>query len=973
MVRESSDVGVGTQPHVFVSYASQDAEQVLQVARLLEQEAVTLWRDGDRILCGQYYGEQIVHAIAHSRVVLLMCSPHAFQSDNVHREVVLTWDHYHRRYLPVWLSPAMDIPERFRFCLAGCQWIDAHSQPPERWLPQLLKSLQALGIETKDPAGRPAVSTPSRADAAGETCRRGLRFQPGDRPIRGADWRLERLLGKGGFGEVWKAHNPDLSGLPPVALKFCLDLDDRSRGLLRHEADMVLRAQQQIRSDGIVPLLHAYLNNNPPCLEYPYIEGGTLVRLLDECRQSAGSFTPAQVQRIIQRIAQIVSPAHRATPKLIHRDLKPSNVLAERKADGKVMLRVTDFGIGAVAAQPVLERSRSSSSLEGNLSAVLTGAYSPLYASPQQMRGDMPDPRDDVYALGVIWYQLLTSDLTSPAPTGRRWIDELQHRGMSDAAIDLLSSCVERAPAHRPDDSGMLAEQLQALSPSGSTKTVAPAIELPAIERRLSPSPVPSAPPPKTAPAPGPPAPAGRRALDVAGYELLDTHAPSPVPTAPVRRADPINIPVQPRARVPQTESPPPSSSLPKVHAKPAPTAGLDRGVDDSRTQPEPRRPLGPTGGSWRWVAAGALGLFSLLGVILYVVTDHGTVKITGTDLRGPAGGSFPKGRGVPPNSAENVRPVLLTQPIGDAKSRGFPSNSAESDRVAGELNPADHPQLKVEIKLKLIPAGTFVMGSPKGLGHQSENPPHEVRITRPFYLGAYEVTQSEYEAVMGQNPSRHRVQHPAVFQSPQRQKDDERALRLRVGGKHPVDYVTWLDAVRFCNRLSEREGIKPFYEIVGDDVRVPDWIGVGYRLPTEAEWEYACRAGSQARYCFGDDEKALREYAWFFPYDDDIHPVGEKKPNAFGLHDMHGNVSEWCWDLLDLDYYKGSPATDPRGPDRAAYYREENARVTRGGCMDANEARSANRNGMGNRGGYEHDGRNKGVGFRVARAPSSR
>ena len=98
---------------------------------------------------------------------------------------------------------------------------------------------------------------------------------------------------------MWKAHNADLPSLPPVALKFCLELDDRSRGLLRHEAEMVLRAQQQIRSDGIVPLLHAYLNNDPPCLEYPYIQGGTLVRLLDECRQSAGSFTPAQVQRII--------------------------------------------------------------------------------------------------------------------------------------------------------------------------------------------------------------------------------------------------------------------------------------------------------------------------------------------------------------------------------------------------------------------------------------------------------------------------------------------------------------------------------------------------------------------------------------------------------------------------------------------------------------------------------------------------
>ena len=111
------------------------------------------------------------------------------------------------------------------------------------------------------------------------------------------------------------------------------------------------------------------------------------------------------------------------------------------------MLRVTDFGIGGLAAQPVLERVALVVVAEGNMSSVLTGSYSPLYASPQQMRGDKPDPRDDVYALGVIWYQLLNGDLASPAPTGRRWVDELRKRGMSDAAVDLLSSCFESDPA----------------------------------------------------------------------------------------------------------------------------------------------------------------------------------------------------------------------------------------------------------------------------------------------------------------------------------------------------------------------------------------------------------------------------------------------------------------------------------------------------------------------------------------------
>ena len=105
----------------------------------------------------------------------------------------------------------------------------------------------------------------------------------------------------------------------------------------------------------------------------------------------------------------------------------------------------------------------------GNMASVLTGSYSPLYASPQQMRGDKPDPRDDVYALGVIWYQLLTGDLSSPAPTGRRWVDELRKRGMSDAGVDLLASCFESSPGHRPDDAGVLFELLQSLPTSGSS------------------------------------------------------------------------------------------------------------------------------------------------------------------------------------------------------------------------------------------------------------------------------------------------------------------------------------------------------------------------------------------------------------------------------------------------------------------------------------------------------------------------
>ena len=156
-----------------------------------------------------------------------------------------------------------------------------------------------------------------------------------------------------------------------------------------------------------------------------------------------------------------------------------------------------------------------------------------------------------------------------------------------------------------------------------------------------------------------------------------------------------------------------------------------------------------------------------------------------------------------------------------------------------------------IGMEFMLIPAGTFMMGSEKG--YADEKPQHRVTISRPFYLGKYEVTQAQWEAVMGNNPSR--------FD----------------GRNNPVEQVSWEDVRVFIARLNAHEG------------------HTRYRLPTEAEWEYAARAGSTSAYSFGDDAARLGQYAW---YGDNsgktTHPVGQKLPNAWGLHDMHGNVWEW-------------------------------------------------------------------------------
>ena len=246
---------------------------------------------------------------------------------------------------------------------------------------------------------------------------------------------------------------------------------------------------------------------------------------------------------------------------------------------------------------------------------------------------------------------------------------------------------------------------------------------------------------------------------------------------------------------------------------------------------------------------------------------------------------------------------ILLLAVTSTSSARAAPPDSTQP---AGDLT-LDLGK-NTTIKLVLIPAGEFMMGSPADEKDRSkdESPQHQVRITRPFYMAITPVTQKQWRAVM--------VQFPTAS-----------GKFVQINDENAMGMVSWADANEFCRRLSAR-------------------TRQTVKLPTEAQWEYACRAGSQTRFYYGDDPDAsqLSEYAWFDKSIGDgqyPHAVAQKKPNAWGLYDMHGNVNQWCSDYLGP--YPVRPISDPVGPASGTFH------IFRGGSFmtSAKLCRDAARN----------------------------
>jgi formylglycine-generating enzyme required for sulfatase activity len=495
-------------------------------------------------------------------------------------------------------------------------------------------------------------------------------------------------------------------------------------------------------------------------------------------------------------------------------------------------VKVADFGIGCIVTGQGVG-TLATSGRRAFLPTALRGACTPLYASAQQMRGDEPSPRDDVFAIGVIWYQMLTGALTEQP--GADWRDELAPLRLPDNVLDLLGRCVAVRPERRLPDASALVEELARL---GQRATAKPRATVP---------------------------PAAEVEEDEDDFEEDDSE-------------DPADLAERVRG------------SLARAQRK------LARAVELA----EQRHDYG--------------GAVRLLEALPEPFRDSGLLDAF-RERRDRVNGLRKVVRaGVKNNLYAGLRDQI-------EELLELTPNDEEMRRLLEVVpwEPGQEVTNSIGMKFVLVPAGTFRMGSPASeAGRQrDEGPVHEVDLPRSYYLGAFLLTQEQYQRVTGSNPSHFR----------QVAGCDTRSF--------PVESVSWHEAVAFCEALSG----------LSEERR----RGRSYRLPTEAEWERACRANGGGPFAFGASLSASQaNFDGRHPYGNG-HPgdfllrtcaVGSYQPNTWGLYDMHGNVAEWVADWYGERYYREGPRRDPRGPDRGE------ARVLRGGSWQNHGRllRSANR-----------------------------
>jgi formylglycine-generating enzyme required for sulfatase activity len=727
------------------------------------------------------------------------------------------------------------------------------------------------------------------------------------------DYRLVERIGAGGMGEVWLGENVH------TRLTYAIKLLPREA---TSDASFVARffeegrVMAQFDHPRIVRVHHVGHDKDSGqyYLVMDYVAGpaGRPRSLREELASRADGRLPiAQVRRLAVQIAEGLAYAHER--QIVHRDIKPANILI----DGEGNARITDFGLvkavgqeflmsqvprgnggpihGTLSDMPTMSpgaggprdvevslgdqqtivRGDSGSSRRSDAEGVL-GTYD--YMSPEQrgeLSGVQVGPASDVYAFGVMLYRILTGR----RPTGRVERASRLVPGLSKAWDRIIDRCLEHQPQDRyANGRALLAAVRSVAQPKGAFGHLVRAVGLLGVLALVI-------------------------LVGQLGWTRYPRHRPAQNDTVPAVLGD--------------FGKPGPGDT------ETAPVSQDQTAIEDN-SLPGPLKIDGPAETDVR--ETDRPGLASEVAVpIDRPGADAGTRQVTLEE------------QGVPDDLVESGNASYAHLP--GLAPGGREAQEAQRRAVTERGLPLEVRTRKAGIVMRLIPAGTFTMGSPPTeSGRGSDERQHEVTVAQSFYCGQFEVTQARWQYVMGQNPSDFRqgfiLEKGGLFKKQERFDGDT--------SEHPVENVSWEACQVFLQRLCQIEG-------------VPEGT---YRLLTEAEWEYACRAGSSTPAYCGDTTTSLTGYAWCRDNSaDHTHPVGEKGPNAFGLYDMYGNANEWCEDWYG-EYPTGAvtASANPVSGDR---------RVYRGGCWISPtwNCRSACRKGLAPNLAYNT------IGFRVARS----
>ncbi len=725
-----------------------------------------------------------------------------------------------------------------------------------------------------------------------------------DRTLENGRYRVQSLLGKGGMGAAYKARDAKLG--TDVVLKVP-QREALSRPGARQRFEREVRAMIRLSHPHIVKVIDLGEHDGLPFVIMQFLPGGSLDQQMSD-RDGRPVALPAEgLWAWLPDVADALDYVH--GERHLHRDVKPSNILLDAK--GKAFL--SDFGMVKAVED------------EGaNPSVVLTRMGqplgTPLYMAPEIHQHIPHDGRVDQYALAVTVYQWLCGrppfegrsaevvmalHLMQPPPPPRQWLPGLP------AAVEqaLLRALAKELAQRFPDCGGFADAVLSAVPAPARARPSAANVNLDdSAALRLS-------------------CPSCRKVLRVAAKAAGKK---SRCPGCQAVFLVPTNVPPVAVPTTVAAQPPPPND--PSTPTPPPATGTL---ANARRPLPLPRL-VGAA------VAVAALLLVLVVGILVSNLTPtqptrpgQGTSFVAKDGTRPDNGKPGDKGQGAEPKQQENpVRPPLLdcTGETGVSAAAVRQAQQAWARYLGRQVEEEDEIAPGVKMVFVLVPPGKFRMGSPKEETNRSDDETqHEVELTKPFYLGKYEVTQEQYERVTGKSPSNFK------------------------GADLPVETVSWEEADAYALELTRKTRDKLLY-----------------RLPSEAEWEYSCRGGCSFSNPFGIGDgrslsSTLANFNGKYPYGgagegpnlEKTARVGSYKPNPLGLYDTHGNVWEWCADWYGE--YPSGKATDPTDPQGGS------DRVRRGGCWYgyAWSCRAANRR-RGEPGFRYND-----LGFRLARVPS--